>query len=261
MANMNDLYDALRRADAAGDTESARKLADYIRSLQAPAPQPPSKERTYGEALQDIGAGVVGGIGSLVQLPGQLYGLATGDMSRTGALGVGKDIEEYAETLKSAGLKAREEARRKAIEEATAKEGQFGAFKSAFSETVKDPALLLTFLAEQAPQLLVPFGAAKIAKGATVARGAGEVAAAQAGVRGAVGAAGVQQGADVGAGAYENIYAELKSKGASDREAAEGALNLARAAGASGAIISLLAQRLPGVKALEETFAGVPGTA
>jgi Large polyvalent protein associated domain 38 len=223
--------------------------------------QPPSKERTYGEALQDIGAGVVGGIGSLVQLPGQLYGLATGDMSRTGALGVGKDIEEYAETLKSAGLKAREEARRKAIEEATAKEGQFGAFKSAFSETVKDPALLLTFLAEQAPQLLVPFGAAKIAKGATAARGAGEVAAAQAGVRGAVGAAGVQQGADVGAGAYENIYAELKSKGASDREAAEGALNLARAAGASGAIISVLAQRLPGAKALEETFAGVPGTA
>lgn len=259
MANMNDLYDALRRADAAGDTESARKLAEYIRSLQAPAPQPPSKQRTYGEALQDIGAGVVGGIGSLVQLPGQLYGLATGDMSRTGALGVGKDIEEYAETLKSAGLKAREEARRKAIEEATAKEGQFGAFKSAFSETVKDPALLLTFLAEQAPQLLVPFGAAKIAKGVTAAKGA--EAAAQAGVRGAVGAAGVQQGADVGAGAYENIYAELKSKGASDKEAAEGALNLARAAGASGAIISVLAQRLPGAKALEETFAGVPGTA
>ncbi len=258
MANMNDLYDALRRADAAGDTESARKLANYIRSLQPPAPQQlPSKERTYGEAIQDIGAGVVGGIGSLVQLPGQLYGLATGDMRRTGALGVGKDIEEYAETLKSAGLKAREEARRKAIEEATAKEGQFGAFKSAFGETVKDPALLLTFLAEQAPQLLVPFGAAKIAKGVTAAKGA--EAAAQAGVRGAIGAAGVQQGADVGAGAYENIYAELKSKGATDKEAAEGALNLARAAGASGAIISVLAQRLPGARALEESFAGVPG--
>lgn len=240
------------------DTDPAlakQKILAYLAKQQ-----PPSRERTYGEALQDIGAGLVGGIGSLVQLPGQLYGLATGDMRRTGALGVGKDIEEYAETLKSAGLKAREEARRKAIEEATAKEGQFGAFKSAFSETVKDPALLLTFLAEQAPQLLVPFGAAKIAKGATAARGAGEVAAAQAGVRGAVGAAGVQQGADVGAGAYENIYAELKSKGASDKEAAEGALNLARAAGASGAIISLLAQRLPGAKALEETFAGVPGT-
>jgi hypothetical protein len=178
-------------------------------------------------------------------------------MRRTGALGVGKDIEEYAETLKSAGLKAREEARRKAIEEATAKEGQFGAFKSAFGETVKDPALLLTFLAEQAPQLLVPFGAAKIAKGVTAAKGA--EAAAQAGVRGAIGAAGVQQGADVGAGAYENIYAELKSKGATDKEAAEGALNLARAAGASGAIISVLAQRLPGARALEESFAGVPG--
>lgn len=218
--------------------------------------QPPSKERTYGEALQDIGAGVVGGIGSLVQLPGQLYGLATGDMRRTGTLGLGKDISEYAETLKSPGLVAREQARRQAIEEATAKQGEFGAFKTALGETVKDPGLLLNFLAEQAPQLLVPFGAAKIAKVATAARGA--EAAAQAGVRGAIGAAGVQQGADVGAGAYENIYAELKSKGASDREAAEGALNLARAAGASGAVISLLAQRLPGAKALEEAFAGVP---
>ena len=262
MAKMNDLYEALRRADAAGDTEAATKLAQYIRSIQQPVvTPPPSKERTYGEALQDIGAGVVGGIGSLVQLPGQLYGLATGDMRRTGALGVGKDIEEYAESLKSAGLKAREEARRKAIEEATVKEGQFGAFKSAFSETVKDPALLLTFLAEQAPQLLVPFGAAKLARGAVAARGAGEAAAAQAGVRGAIGAAGVQQGADVGAGAYENIYNELKSKGATDTEAAQGALNLARAAGASGAIISVLAQRLPGARALEETFAGVPSVA
>jgi len=81
MANMNDLYEALRRADAAGDTEAATKLAQYIRSLQQPVvTPPPSKERTYGEALQDIGAGVVGGIGSLVQLPGPLYGLATGDM-------------------------------------------------------------------------------------------------------------------------------------------------------------------------------------
>jgi hypothetical protein len=259
MANMNDLYEALRRADAAGDTDGARKLAEYIRSLQTPAPQPASKERTYGEGLQDFGGAAIRGIGSLVQVPGQVYGLITGDMRRTGVLGLGKDIEEYGETLKSPGLVAREQARQQAIKEATAKEGQFGAFKSAFSETVKDPALLLTFLAEQAPQLLVPFGAAKIAKGVTAAKGA--EAAAQAGVRGAIGAAGVQQGADVGAGAYENIYAELKSKGASDKEAAEGALNLARAAGASGAIISVLAQRLPGARALEETFAGVPGTA
>lgn len=240
------------------DTDPAlakQKILAYLAKQQ-----PPSKERTYGEGLQDLGGAAIRGIGSLVQVPGQVYGLITGDMRRTGVLGLGKDIEEYGETLKSPGLVAREQARQQAIKEATAKEGQFGAFKSAFSETVKDPALLLTFLAEQAPQLLVPFGAAKIAKGAAAARGAGEVAAAQAGVRGAVGAAGVQQGADVGAGAYENIYAELKSKGASDKEAAEGALNLARAAGASGAIISLLAQRLPGAKVLEETFAGVPGT-
>ena len=107
--------------------------------------QPPSKERTYGEALQDFGGAAIRGIGSLVQVPGQVYGLITGDMRRTGVLGLGKDIEEYGETLKSPGLVAREQARQQAIKEATAKEGQFGAFKSAFSETVKDPALLLTY--------------------------------------------------------------------------------------------------------------------
>lgn len=47
-------------------------------------------ERTIGESFKDVGAGLVSGVGSLVQLPGQLYGLATGDFSKTGALGLGK---------------------------------------------------------------------------------------------------------------------------------------------------------------------------
>ena len=63
-------------------------------------PQYGSKERTVGEAFTDIGAAGLGGIGSLVQLPGQLYGLATGDFSKTGALGAGQELEEYAKGLK-----------------------------------------------------------------------------------------------------------------------------------------------------------------
>ena len=51
------------------------------------------KERTYGEAVKDIGAGVVSGAGALAQLPSQLYGLATGDFSDTGLMKVGKGIE------------------------------------------------------------------------------------------------------------------------------------------------------------------------
>jgi len=242
-------------------TPDFETVASAYRSLRsAPAPQPtaPSRERTYGEAAKDIGAGVVSGIGSLVQLPGQLYGLATGDFSKTGALGAGQQISQFGEEMKSAGLKAREEERARKVAE-SAKEGQFQAFGTALGETVKDPGLLLSFIAEQAPQLLVPFGAARGVGMAARGLGATEAVAGKAAVSGAVGAGGVQQGSDVGAGAYENIYRELKSKGATDTEAAQGALTLARQAGAAAGTISLLAQRLPGARQLEEVLAGVPG--
>jgi hypothetical protein len=207
-----------------------------------------SKERTFGEAAADVGAGLVGGAGKLIQLPGQLYGLATGDFSETGSLGLGKKIEQAGEEMKSAGLKAREQERAEKIAEAE-KKGQISAFGTALGETLKDPGLLLNFLAEQAPQLLVPFGAGRVGSALTAGR---------AGTRAAIGAGAVQQGADIGTGSYEDIYKELRSKGVSEPDAKESALNLARAAGASGAVISLLAQKLPGARRLEEAMAGVP---
>ena len=240
------------------DFETVATAYRSLRSTPTPQPVAPSTDRTFGEAVTDVGAGVVGGIGSLVQLPGQLYGLATGNFNKTGALGAGEDISKFAEEMKSAGLKAREAERSRKIAE-SAKQGQLSAFGTALGETVKDPALLLTFLAEQAPQLLIPFGAARGVGAAAKGLGAAEAAAGKAAVSGAVGAGAVQQGADVGAGAYENIYKELKNKGASEKEAAEGALTLARQAGAAAATISLLAQRLPGARQLEEALAGVPG--
>ena len=224
------------------------------------AGSPPSKERTFGEAAKDIGAGVVGGIGSLVQLPGQLYGLATGDFSKTGALGTGENISQFAEEMKSAGLKVREAERAKKIAE-SAKEGQLSAFGTALGETLKDPGLLVNFLAQQAPQLLVPFGVARGVGAAAKGLGAAEAVAGKAAVAGAVGAGGVQQGADVGAGAYENIYKELINQGSTKEQAAESALNLARKSGAAASVISLLAQRLPGARQLEEVLAGVPSKA
>jgi hypothetical protein len=143
-----------------------------VQRLIAASPAVASKERTFGEAVKDIGAGAVSGVGALTQLPGQLYGLATGDMSDTGTLGIGKKISEYGEEMKSPGLKAREAERTEKIQEA-AKEGQFSAFKTALSETIKDPGLLLNFLAEQAPQLVVPFGVGRIGAGIARAGGAG----------------------------------------------------------------------------------------
>lgn len=227
-----------------------------------------SKERTWGEAAKDVAAGAVSGTGALVQLPGQLYGLATGNFEDTGALGAGKKIQEFGEEMKSPGLKAREEERTRKIAEAE-KEGQLAAAGTAFKETIKDPALLANFLAEQAPQLAVPFGAAKVGRGVSMASSAGKQlaakeaveAAGQAGTKAAVGAGAVQQGADVGAQTYVDTYEELKKRGVPEPEAAKEAINLARASGASGAIISLLAQRLPGAKTIEESLAGVPGKA
>ena len=276
--------------DITPDAVEARAKKDFGKNVTAldggrppPAAPKPIPERTYGEAAKDVAAKLISGTGSLVQLPGQLYGLATGDFSKTGLLGAGEDIREYGESMLSPSLKAKEEARAQKIAESE-KTGQLAAAGTAFGETIKDPALLIGFLVEQVPQLIPALltgggtaaltasgiaakeAAALVASGA--AKEAAEIAAKQIaakkagelGVQAAVGTGAVQQGADVGAGAYENIYKAAIAKGMPEAEAASIALNAARAAGASGAIISLLAQRLPGARTLEEAFSGVPGT-
>jgi len=57
MADINALYQALRKADAAGDTEGARRLAQYIQQVQSATPVAPvaapaaPKESTFGSEL------------------------------------------------------------------------------------------------------------------------------------------------------------------------------------------------------------------
>jgi hypothetical protein len=255
----------------APDSNTAWQWANFTHS-KAPKEPVASKERTYGEAFSDIGAAGLGGIGSLVQLPGQLYGLATGDFSKTGALGAGQELEEYAKGLKSKGLLAREAARDVAMQNAE-KQGQFQAFKTAIGQTVSDPALLSTFLAEQLPQIIP----AALTGGTTAALTSGNVLAKaaarqiskeaaekvaqreaiRAGTTAAIGTGAVQQGADIGAGTYDEVVKELVSKGATPEQAGQAAINLARASGVSGAALSLIANRyLPGGQALERVLAG-----
>lgn len=248
----------------------------YTTHMQAPKPAakpaaPSIPERTFGEAFTDIGAAGLGGIGSLVQLPGQLYGLATGDFSKTGALGAGQDIEEYAKGLKSASLLAREKARSEKVAQAE-KQGQFAAFKTALGETVSDPALLTSFLAEQLPQIipaaLTGGTTAALTSGSTLAKelakgtakeaaeAAAKKAAIKSGATAALQTGAVQQGADIGAGSYDEIYAELSKRMPAEQAAAE-TINLARAAGVTGYGLSVLANRfLPGGSALERVLAG-----
>jgi hypothetical protein len=238
---------------------------------QQPA-APASTDRTVGEAFKDVGAGLVSGAGALVQLPGQLYGLATGDFSKTGSLGLGEDISEYGQEMKSAGLKAREAERAAKVQEAE-KEGQFAAFKAGFGETITDPGLFTSFIAEQVPNILPMIltggataaltagraSAAALAKGATkeAAAEAAKIAGTKAGTTAAIQTGAVMQGADIGAGSYDEIYGELLAKGMSEEQAATETINKARAAGLTGYGLSVLANRyLPGGKALEEILAG-----
>jgi hypothetical protein len=219
-------------------------------------------KRSWGEAAGDIGASAVSGLGSLAQLPGQAYGLATGDFD-TGILQGAKKLSKFGEGLKSEGLQARQAQRDIKVADAE-KNGQLSAFGTSFAETVKDPALFTSFLAEQIPQLFVPgsaaMGAGRMAFAKAVAAGATEkaatAAAVAAGTTAAKAAGAVQQGADVGAQAYEDIYGRLLKQGKSKEEAAAQTIGLARATGASGAALSWLAQGLPGAQTLEKALAG-----
>jgi hypothetical protein len=238
--------------------ESAFLVGGQWQVVPSQAPKVPSKERTWGEAVTDPLVSAAGGIGSLIKLPGQLYGLATGDFSPTGALGFGQSVEDYWKAKKSEGLLAREAERKAKIQEAE-KQGQIQAGKTAFLETVKDPALLTSFLGENIPQLIPGLAAARGVKAATGLAGLGPAAQTTAAVGAAKGVGAVQQGADVGAESYGEIYKTLIKQGASPDEAKAKAINLARASGASAAVISVLANSLPGGSAIERAMAGVPG--
>jgi hypothetical protein len=251
MATVQELERAFLNAHNAGDKQAAQALADALRSAMsaqpAEAPAAP-KERTYLEAGKDILAGGVSGAGALAQLPGQLYGLATGDFSDTGLTKIGRQVREYAEEMKSPGLKQAEAERAAKIKEA-GKEGEFQAGVTAFMETVKNPGLLTNFIAEQAPNLL---------PGLAVARGLARAGMATGAMRGAIGTGAVQQGADVGAETFKRMHEELVSKGVSPEEATGQVLGYARWVGLGAGALSAVVNSLPGGRAIEEAMAKVP---
>jgi hypothetical protein len=227
------------RKSGYGDQE----IIGHLLGVQKP------KERTTLEAVKDVGAGLVSGAGALTQLPGQLYGLATGDFSDTGLTKIGRELRETGEGMKSEELKRREAERSAKIKEA-GKEGEFAAGLAAFKETVADPALLTNFIAEQAPNLIPGFA---VARGLRLA-GAGAKAA----TAGAIGTGATQQGADIGAETFKEMHKKLVDQGMSPEEATGRVLGFARAAGLEAGVISLGAQMLPGGRAIERAMAKTP---
>ena len=228
--------------------------------------RPALPDRTIGQSVQDVGAGLLTGLGKVGQFPGQLYGLATGDFTPGVLTQNAKALEVAGAHLESPQLKAAKVERDTAVQE-TAKTGEWEAFKTTFSRTVSNPALITNFLAETAPQLIPSFGAARAVSLAMAGKKAltgeaKEAAAKKAGAAGtaaAIGTGATQQGADIGAQTFEDISKHLEKNGMSKEEAAAASIGYARATGAGAAVISLLAQKLPGAKRMEEAFAGVPG--
>jgi len=203
----------------------------------------------------------------------------------TRSLGCSFPAPPAPEPLPAGGRKETE----KKVAEAEKTGGQLSGFTTQFSEVIKDPAQLGYFLAEtlpsQLPTILAamvpgagPAFAAEVKALQAAAQAATTVAAKQAaekalgeavknatasaikrGTAASVGTSAIQQGTDVGAGSYEEIYKYLIKQGATPELAAEQAINRARAAGASGAVISLLVQKLPGAQAMERALAGEKG--
>lgn len=64
MADRDQLYTALRNADAAGDTEAATKIASYIKGLPDEAPAE-SKQTSLAQHVGNLAAGAVRGAGSI----------------------------------------------------------------------------------------------------------------------------------------------------------------------------------------------------
>lgn len=267
----NKTYDIEGPAGATDD-QIIKALQQHLATAKPAA----SKAVSAGDVGADLGYSALSGIGSLVQFPGQVYGLATGDMDNA-TTQMGGAISKYAQAHQSAGLKARQQAQKEAIAKASEK-GFLSEAGTAVTSTLKDPVLFGNFIAENIPNMIPGFGLSRGTMAMGMRAAAKQIA--EEGLEGeakrlamdaaqkslakkaealAVGTAVTQQGADVGAQAYTDIYAKLKSQGASDEAAAAKALSLARAAGATGSVISYLSSRLPGARALEQSFAGAQG--
>lgn len=225
------------------------------------------EKRTLGEVATDIIAPLGKGIGSLLQLPGQVAGLITGQPDETtGLQGVGKRLETFAEEAKSPVLRAKEALRSQKISQA---EGFFDEAGTAIGQTIKDPALLGSFIFEQVPNLIGTMGGGLLTKGVVKAlmfnttEEAIKPVLAKAGVRGAIGTGAIMQGADIGTNTFENVYNELISQGVDQDTAMKEALSSGRTAAIQAGALTLGTSFGAGStieRALTRGMAGVPKT-
>lgn len=196
---------------------------------QTPPVVPQKKPEAKTSLIRDVPGALIAGTGQLAELPGQLYGLATGDFD-TPLTKIPGAVVNFGQNLKSEGLREKERASQERMD-AAGKKGFLSGLATGAKEYLTDPALLTSGILQTAPSLIGSVGTgAVVKKGAEFlleeaakkaaqesvevsAKKAAESAvkgtaksaaekAAEAGVAGGVGFGAVQQGADVGSNAY-----------------------------------------------------------
>lgn len=249
--------------------------------------------RTWGEFGKDVGLSAVQGLDTVAKLPAMAYDKATtGEWFGPETQAISKMSDER-EKLKSAFSQAsgqvKAEAAKQAGEDFKAYTGLDGAagtaaqvaaeFGSSFWESLKDPASIPEFVAQQIAQLGVigkvgratEITAAVAAKAAPAlaATKAGQAALSRVGTAGAVTAGAGMQGVDVGSDTMTRLMAlpdELWAKNPEFMALAEEvgtaeakqriASRLAEQATIQGAATSLLSAAVPGGTAIEKALLG-----
>lgn len=158
---------------------------------------------------RDVPGSLVAGTGNVLALPGQLYGLATGDYD-TALLRGPQALTEAGRAMMSPGLRQKQAQVQALIQEAE-KQGLGAEVLATLKGYLTDPYMLANFTVEQLPSLVGSLGAGTLAKlgikvGArTLGREAGEQALMRAGQTGAVGGGAAMQGGQVGQQTYDEI--------------------------------------------------------
>lgn len=220
--------------------------------------------------LRDIGGALAQGVGQVVELPGQIAGLITGDFDNAFTR-TGQRISEAGEEFQSPAFRARQQEAAERVREAEREDGFFGGLGQQARELVTDPLSFAAGVAQMAPAMVGTGGVGAIgraAAGRLAAREGAEQAAIQAARRrgAAVGAgagAGAMVGGDAGATVYERImatpeetlqrsdvYRGFLAEGMSPEDARQAtALRQARLAAAPAAAVSALTAGLGGAEA------------
>jgi hypothetical protein len=257
-------------------------MDEYLITREPQTPDYRIERDSEGSKLKDVALSFGTGANSLLQMAGDFYGLATGDMDNTASRQARENIENL-QRQKSPELQQAEQGRRDAID---AENDELGKALTYIRLTATDPLLLSTAIGEQLPSLVGTGGVGVVAKkGAEklllktaanqAAKSLAAKKAAQIGTGAAVAAGAGIGGTDVAAGLYDEAVQSLDSisdeqamsipeiaKIVDERDAtideakAAFALTLGRQAFAVAAPISVGAQMLPGGRTIERAFVG-----